>query len=351
MDVFSNITIYEEDNKLLTIQQVAELAGVSSATVSRVLNNPERVKENTKEKVLKVIQSVNYQPNSAGQSLRLNKSHMVMVTLPDITNTFFSRVVRGIKSAANDCGYDVLLFETTESSNSEDKIKQFISTRKVDGIIHLSAKTRFRELLLHYEETSVVLACEYMEQIDFPSVSIDNVAAAMDATKYLTTLGHREILYVNGPTNMILCRDRLRGYRFALDQSGVAFEDELVLFGDFTMRSGYSVVAEALERKLQFTAVFCANDAMAIGAMKALQERGIRIPQDVSVVGFDDIEFASYSQPSLTTVTQPSEEIGRAAMKMWIKINDGEVITDPVKLQHRMTIRESSGFVKKEISV
>ncbi|MCL6547502.1 MAG: LacI family transcriptional regulator [Alicyclobacillus sp.] len=328
---------------MTTIQEVAQRAGVSTATVSRVLNNSGLVSEDTRRRVLSVVEELNYRPNSAGRSLRINRTHLVMVVLPDITNPFFSKIVRSIERTAAKHGYDVLLYETADDERGESKVKEFVSARKVDGVIHLSARAQLDVFQSVYEDVPLVLACEYIDHVDLPSVSIDNIAAAMDATRHLIELGHRDILFVNGPASIILCRDRMRGYRIALEQKGIPFRQELAWYGDFTMQSGYRAVGQALAKGIGFTAVFCANDAMAFGAMKALDERGLEVPGHVSVVGFDDIEFSSYSRPPLTTITQPFETLGVTAMEMWLKLSQGQPVTYPVKLPHKLTVRGSSG--------
>jgi LacI family transcriptional regulator, repressor for deo operon, udp, cdd, tsx, nupC, and nupG len=214
----------------------------------------------------------------------------------------------------------------------------------VDGMIFLTARTR-KELM---EEMSrqfpIVLACEYLEGTDIPTVSIDNISSARKATEHLIGLGHRRIAHLTGPMDVILSRDRLRGYYQALAQHDIDVDAALVQEGDFSFESGYNVTLKLLALEKPPTAIFAANDAMAIGAIKAVRHRGGRVPDDVAVVGFDDIQMASIFEPGVTTIAQPMFDIGKQAMKLLLQLIDGEEVERrQFVLPDRLVIRESCG--------
>lgn len=325
---------------MVTIQEVAKRAKVSTATVSRVLNNLDGVKASTREHVLSVIKELDYHPSSIGRNLRLQESHTVMVLIPDVTNPFYSGIVKSIELTAHAHGYDVLLFDLSGREDALAEVDNFIVSRKIDGVIFL-ASTNMIDSLRHFaEKCTIVVACEYVDNVDIPSVSVDNIAAAIEATNYLISLGHRDILFLNP-----MDRDRLRGYRIALEQAGIPVRPAFQIEAGPALDGGYTALQRAIEAKLEFTAAFCANDLVAIGAMKAAAAHGIRIPEDLSVVGFDGLQFGEYTLPSLTTVSQPIEEIGSRAMEIWIEVHRGGAVEYPVRVQYALTIRDSCAAI------
>jgi len=330
---------------MANIQDVAKAAGVSTATVSRVINSTGYVKTETRQRVLKVIETLGFYPSVIGQNLRRSRTNIVMVIIHEITNPFIAEVVRSIEFTARQNGFSVLLHEYRGNDMTAQQMEGYISSRKIDGMIFLTAQAKLREFERISSKSPTVLAGEYVDHLDIPSVSIDNIAATMDVMQYLITLGHRNILFINGETDNISCRDRLRGYRIALDQAGIIFQPSLVLESAPRPDSAWALVTAALAGGLSFTAVFCVSDVLATGAMKAIRDHNLRIPEDMSIVGFDDIEFARFMEPPLTTVYQPAQAIGETAMKLWLKIYAGEPIEYPVKLQHELRIRSSCAKV------
>lgn len=329
---------------MASIKDVAKLANVSTATVSRVLRNAGNVTEETKRRVLEAIEALNYQPNVLGRYLRRMETETVLVIVPDITNPFFSKVLRGIEAVALERGYQVLLGDTQNDVQLEEQYLNVLPQKQVDGMIFLTARTR-KELM---EEMSrqfpIVLACEYLEGTDIPTVSIDNISSARKATEHLIGLGHRRIAHLTGPMDVILSRDRLRGYYQALAQHDIDVDASLVQEGDFSFESGYNVTLKLLALEKPPTAIFAANDAMAIGAIKAVRHRGGRVPDDVAVVGFDDIQMASIFEPGVTTIAQPMFDIGKQAMKLLLQLIDGEEVERrQFVLPDRLVIRESCG--------
>ncbi|MBB5323509.1 LacI family repressor for deo operon, udp, cdd, tsx, nupC, and nupG [Anoxybacillus tepidamans] len=305
---------------MVTISDVAKLANVSTATVSRVLSNSGNVKKETTEKVLEAIQKLNYQPNILARQLRKLETKTILVVVPDITNTFFSKILRGIEHVAIENDYEVLLGDTGNNVERERVYLDILRQKKADGMILLTARLESHLLEEIASEFPVVLACEYLEGSTIPTVSIDNVSSARKATEYLINLGHRRIGFISGPLNVILSRDRLKGFRQAMAQHNIPIESFLVQEGDFSFESGYNMMMKFLALDQPPTAVFAANDEMAIGAIKAIKSKGLRVPDDISVVGFDDIQFASIYEPALTTISQPMFEIGKKAMELLIKL-------------------------------
>ena len=301
------------------IGAVAAAAKVSVATVSRALQRPEMVSEATRLRVFAAIERLGYTPNAQARNLRTARTRLVIALVPDIANPFFSEVIRGMEQVAHDNGYSVLLGDTQSSPAREQAYADMVAARQVDGLITLM---RHLPRLQVAGRLPIVNACEYTKNRDITSVRVDNVGAARSAVDHLLTLGHRRIAFVSGPADSPISIDRRHGYEAALKKAGIPAGRLLVAPGDFSMESGVRAIESFLARKQKFSAVFCCNDEMAIGAMRALAMHGIGVPADVSVVGFDDIRFARYTTPPLTTIAQPKNELGREAMRMLIGLLD-----------------------------
>jgi len=308
----------DSETHMPTVREIAAAAGVSVATVSRTLQRPEMVSEQTRMRIHEVSRRLGYTPNAMARNLRTARTQLVIALVPDISNPFFSEVIRGIEQVAHENGYLILLGDTQGNPAREQAYANMIAARQADGIVTLTP--RVPRIALRGGRRPLVNACEYVKDPDIASVFIDNVAAASNAVNYLLTLGHEEIAYVNGPHASPICVDRERGYRAALERSKTRFDPALTASGDFSIESGERAVERLLAERRRFTAVFCANDEMAIGALRALAGHGLRVPAEISVVGFDDIRFARYAAPPLTTVAQPKGELGREAMSMLIEL-------------------------------
>lgn len=294
--------------------------------------------------MLEAIEALNYQPNVLGRYLRRMETETVLVVVPDITNPFFSKVLRGIEAVALKHGYQVLLGDTQNDARLEEQYLNVLPQRQVDGMIFLTARIRKELMEEMARQFPIVLACEYLEGTDIPTVSIDNISSARKATEHLIRLGHCRIAHLSGPMNIILSRDRLRGYQQALAQHELEADAALVQEGDFTYESGYHLTLKLLALEKPPTAIFAANDEMAIGAIKAVRHRGGRVPDDVAVVGFDDIQMASIFEPSLTTIAQPMFEIGQKAMELLLALIEGtSARRRQLVLPDRLVIRDSCG--------
>jgi LacI family repressor for deo operon, udp, cdd, tsx, nupC, and nupG len=333
---------------LPTILDVAAAAEVSTATVSRVLSNPEKVTEATRRRVLKAVRQLGYSPNAAAKSLRTLSTRKLLVTVPDIANPFFSLIIQGIEEAALREGYAVVLGDTHHDPVREERYGEMLLRREADGLIFLghSLSKSARALMQPRRKgrlAPIVNGCEYSPGLGVPSAHVDNSAAAREAMEHLYGLGHRHIGVITGPQVSPLTRDRLRGVKECARSHG--HERRLVVVdGDFSIESGIAGAARLLAQKPAPTAIFCFNDEMAIGVLDYAHRLGLRVPGTLSVVGFDDIRFARYVRPALTTISQPMLDIGRETVRLLLGILHGNV-TNPVSitLPHRLEIRSSTG--------
>jgi LacI family repressor for deo operon, udp, cdd, tsx, nupC, and nupG len=327
------------------IQDVAKLADVSTATVSRALATPERVSPEARARVLEAIAKTGYVPNPAARTLRSQKTLMVLVVLPDLSNTFFSKILRGIEETLFEAGYGMIISDLDGSPEKEAHFAAFTAAGRVDGAIllngHLFGQSREGEGKPARTTIPLVAACEAIPGADIPQIEIDNRAAACRMTQHLASLGHRNIAYVSGPASNILERERFQGFKDGLERAGLMFDPALVIPGDYTIESGVRAGQDLVARSSRPTAVFCTSDEMAIGLMRTLFSAGLRVPEDISVAGFDDIEFAAVAEPPLTTIHQPRRELGQAAASALIDLLQGRPSPKRIRLETELVIRDS----------
>jgi LacI family repressor for deo operon, udp, cdd, tsx, nupC, and nupG len=331
---------------LANIYEVARRAGVSASTVSRVLSRPGVVSPDTRRRVLETVEALGYAPNSVARHLRTRRSDKILVTVPDISNPFFSLIIQGIEGAALRAGYTVLLGNTQHDEKHEERYARMLARKEADGLIFLGHRIPrpAAELVaaLAPRCAPVVHGCEYSPALGVASVHIDNTAAAADAMEHLYALGHRRIGVVTGPLISPLSRDRLLG---ATTRARAHAAEGLLIVrhGDFTIESGAALAEGLLSRTDRPTAVFCFNDEMAIGVIAVARRRGLRVPADLSIVGFDDIRFARHIDPPLTTIAQPMREIGEGTVRLLLAILCGDEIKPvSVTLPHTLTLRAST---------
>ncbi|WP_337879686.1 LacI family DNA-binding transcriptional regulator [Rheinheimera sp.] len=330
---------------MATIHEVAALAEVSVATVSRALQQPERVSDKTRARVLAAVKQTGYKPNLMAVKFRSGKSRNLVVLVPTVANLFFARVITGMQQSAHDKGYSLLLCNTMANEAMEQSYARMVHTSQADGLIQLRAFNPFTGLEMAADQPlPMVNACEVLDRIRCPTVLLDNKAAAYAMTEYLLGLGHRRIAMIKGPPRSPLTRDRVAGYKEALAEAGVDFDESLLSPGNFSLASGQKAAADLMALPRPPTAIFCENDEMAIGALQQLKQLGLRVPQDVSVAGFDDIAFAAYSDPPLTTIAQPAEEFGSTAVSLLIDLIEGRLGKAPkVILPFDLIERASTG--------
>jgi LacI family repressor for deo operon, udp, cdd, tsx, nupC, and nupG len=328
---------------MATIQDVARDAGVSTATVSRVFSAPELVLEATRNKVIEAVNRLGYEPNFAAKSLRTLRTEKILVTVPDISNPFFSQVIRGVEEAALAAGYSVLLGDTRHEEAREEQYATMFRRKEADGLIFLGH--RLPDVLADMvaakgPRTPIVNGCEFRPGLAVSSAHIDNERAAAEVMEHLYGLGHTRVGIVTGPLASPISTDRLAGVRAAAQRQGQALH---MVVGDFSIESGVRQTGELLDQPDRPTAIFCFSDEMAMGALEAIRRRGLRCPQDVSLVGFDDIRFAQYLDPQLTTVSQPMEQIGHEVVRLLLDIlADRASALQNVTLPHRLVVRSST---------
>ncbi|MFK7696207.1 catabolite control protein A [Paenibacillus sp. HJGM_3] len=328
----------------VTIYDVAREAGVSMATVSRVVNNNPNVKPQTRKKVFEAIERLGYRPNAVARGLASKKTTTVGVVIPDISNSIFSEVARGIEDIANMYHYNIILCNADKKKEKEIRVINTLLEKQVDGLLFMGG-TVTDEHVQAFKTSSVpiVLCGTKSDHSSMPSVDIDHEAAAHDAVNLLLNEGHRRIGMISGtlqdPANGYA---RYQGYKKALEGAGLSVEEELVRVGNYRYESGVEVMKYFLELADKPSAIFAATDEMAIGAIHAIQDSGLRVPEDISVISVDNARMASMVRPQLTTVAQPMYDIGAVSMRLLTKLMNKETVElSQVTLPHEIIIRKS----------
>jgi len=332
------------------MSDVAKLANVSKATVSRVLQHPETVKEQTRKKVLHAIEQLNYQPNLLARQFRRTETKTILVVVPTIMNNVFPQIIGGIDAAANEHGFKVLLGNTNRDPEKTSIFINELKQKQVDGMILLTIPLEEKVINEVAAKYPVVLTSDYNEGLNIPTVAIDNISCGREATEHLIKLGHKRIAHITGPLEISISRDRLKGYHQAVLQHEVDLDSLLVQEGDYSFESGYNQMLKLLAIENPPTAVFAGNDVMAMGVVKAAKSQGLKVPEDIAVVGFDNIKFSEIFEPALTTIEQPFFEMGKRSMELLLQQINGEKLT---RLKHvlnaRLTIRDSCGSKKATV--
>ena len=333
---------------MTSLKDVAKYTGISVSTISRVLSNKNYVKEHTRKKVLEAVRLLNYSPNIMAQSLKKGRSNTIALLIPSIQNMIFTEVTRGVEDTARKNGYMVILCNTDESIEIE---KSYISTlrpRLIDGFIIASSIPHSIHIQqLRNENFPVVLACRvYDNSID--AVVSNNKTAAYEAVKYLIERGHRKIAITLGDTQLVLYSDRYKGYLQALEENNINLDEKLVIRQRSNISSFYNLTKSMLENGIIPDAVFSTTDAQAITVMRAIFDCGFRVPDDISVVGFDNVEISALVEPPLSTVSQPLYKMGvLAAEKLIYQIDYKEkygVLDEPLVdiVETNLLIRKST---------
>lgn len=327
---------------MATIKEVAQAAGVSIATVSRVYSGTAKVSEETASRVRTAAAMLDYWPNSAARSLTTSRTHALGVLLPDLFGEFFSEVIRGIDREARRERFQILI--SSSHANSDEFIAAARSMRgRIDGLVAMTPDANSVAAIHEIQRSMrVVLLNPWSAVEGCDAVSIGSFEGAAALTRHLISLGHRRIATVTGPEGNIDAYDRLRGYRMAIEEAGIEADADLVIPGDFTEASGYASVAKILGRRPRPTAVFAANDYMAIGLLGALRDARIPVPEDLAVAGFDDIPIAQYLSPALTTVRVDAYALGQRAVQLWMRPDAGNGVRRE-SLATRLVVRGSCG--------
>ena len=303
------------------IKDVAEEAGVSTMTVSRVINKPEVVSLETRERVEETIRRLGFRPNAIARSLKVQKTFALGLLTVDLTDSFFTNVTAGAEAEARRQGYRLVLSSTEHNVNDEPDFVLMLAEQQVDGILIIRDAVEVKNdplVSLLNIGIPIVTTGYHIPHPNLEIVDVDNVDGGYLACRYLLENGHRDIAMITGPIYHKSVKDRTLGYRRALTEFGGDFRSSFVSAGDWTSTSGYTAMNDLLNRKLPFTAVFVQSDAMAIGAYHAINNAGLRIPEDISVIGYDDLSFAEFILPPLTSVRQPVRQIGELAVQILI---------------------------------
>ncbi|SDX74628.1 LacI family DNA-binding transcriptional regulator [Paenibacillus sp. CF384] len=344
--------------KSVTVYDIAREANVSVATVSRVLNNTAPVKASTRERILGLIQKHQFQPNALARSLIKKETGMIGIILPDITNPFFPEVLAGLEQEARNNGYTFFLCDTGSSNQDikaqyqrESQYLNILMEKQVDGIIMIGgridlarcSKEMAKEVAEVNKRLPVVLINGNLPGAKFHRVIIDEVAGGVLATEHLIGLGHKDIAFVGGYKQMSNTVQRLEGYTKAMQQAGLPIREDWIITGGFTVEAGKVFMNELLSTEgARPTAIVCANDLSAIGAIKSAVKHGLRVPEDMSIIGFDDIPLAANVIPELTTISLKCLELGRTAAHILHQLIGKNSIDTLTVLQPELVVREST---------
>lgn len=326
----------------MSIQKIARMAGVSVATVSRVLNNSDSVKPANRQKVLEAIEESNYQPNLLARQLRTARSSMILVLVSDISNPFCAEVVKGIEEQAERNGYRILLCNSGADIARSRSSLQLLSGKMVDGIITMDAFSKLPELSQLIGRAPWVQCAEHDDNGQISCVGIDDDVAAQSVVHYLAGQGRQRIALINHDLRYRYARLRQQGYAYQLKEQQLAWQ-AIAYASELSFNAGKAAMNQLLAGETRPDAVFAVSDTLAAGAMAAIQQAGLRIPQDIAVVGFDGSELADMVSPPLTTLAQPSREIGRRACELVLqKIIRPDSPPQCVIMQGELVVRASS---------
>jgi LacI family transcriptional regulator len=331
----------------VTIFDVAQAAGVSYGTVSRVLNGKKNVSDSAREQVMKAVEALGYVANRQAQTLAGGRPSVVGLLVRDVATGYIGEIVAGVDEELMAHGYDLMLQTTHRVAGDEKKLADMFSSQLASGLIVVLPRHPESYLgILRQRSFPCVLVDHQGIGMDVSSVGASNFDGAVSATEYLIGLGHRRIGFISGTRSMGCASERLRGFEWALKKNGLRGDPKLIATGDFQQQQGYACARELLSLRPRPTALFASNDVMAYGAMEAARELGLRIPEDISIIGFDDVPQSEAVHPPLTTVRQPLKEMGRSAARMLVKRIAGADAgaSDPVsriELPTSLTIRQS----------
>ncbi|WP_084474743.1 LacI family DNA-binding transcriptional regulator [Deinococcus pimensis] len=327
----------------VTIQDIAREAGVSKMTVSQVLNNRGRISDATRERVLGIAKDLGYVANAAARSLRGGRTNLVGLVVQELGNAYYAEILRGASSAIQERGLDVILYTASYDPQRERRSVAALSGGLTDGLVLITPFEDVEALqALGKLRTPVVLVNHFDRNTNLPEVNADNYQGIKDAVRHLHDLGHRRVAYLTGgggASSVI----RQRGYHDALHELGLPPAGDLLVEGDYSQPTGRALTHRLLDRADPPTAILAANDFVAYGVLEAVRERGLSVPTDISVVGFDDIPMSSQVSPALTTIRHPLEDIGRTAVQLLLDALEGNRTEGTVTLPSQLVVRQSTG--------
>jgi len=333
-----------------TIIEVAQRAKVSIATVSNVIRGTRHVSPALESRVREAISSLDYYPNEIARGLKVKQTRMLGIIIPDITNPFFPEIIRGAEDTAFDRGYFLVTANTDDQVERERRILSALRSYRVDGILLASATRGKAGHIKSIIQAGISVVCldRSLPGVKTDAVLLDNVLGSREGVRHLIQIGHRRIGIITGPTCLQTGRERLRGYEEAHNEAGIAIDRNLVLEGDFRDESGYRLTKEIFRKRTKPTAIFVCNGVMAVGVLKAIDEIGIRCPQDIALATFDDLTVDRSFHPHLTVVVQPSYDIGSLGATLLMDRIEGKSKKNPttVRVAPKLIVRESTAAWK-----
>lgn len=326
----------------MTIKRIAELANVSSATVSKIINGKDKhISEATRQKVLAIIEREGYIPNGIAKSLKMKRTKTIGIIMPDVMNLFFSEVARGAEDAAEREGYSVILCNSDNKQSKEERYIQILQEKMVDGIILTASESSISKSLDRCNTPMVLVDRDIASDKKVGRIVVDNEEGAYNATNFLIKKGCKNIGFISADSKTKLSAERLNGYEKALIDNGFKIDKEKIFLQNYTIESGYQGTI-ALLMQTEIDGIYCGNDLIAIGAIKALKEKNIKIPEEVKIIGFDDISISQYIDPPLTTIKQPIYQMGEEAVEMLISMIEEKSIKMTKVLEIILVERGSS---------
>ena len=329
--------------KYITLKMVAERAGVSVNTASRAINNKPDINLETKKRVLQIAKELGYIRNAAAVALRTKKTGTIGVVIADNRNPFYAEVLNGMEIAAREKNYHIILANTQRDYKKEEEAINLLRAKRVDGLLIAPVQDRDDDIkkLIEANIPFVIVGRDF-ENIEVDAVYNDEVKGGFLATEYLINKGYKRIALIDGFLYKSPAKGRLEGYKKALNKYRIPLDDALVSFGDIDIKEGHERTKQLLEKELNFTAIFAYNDMMAFGVMQAIKEKGLGIPEDIGLVGYDDIPFSSLISPSLTTIRLKKQDLGIESVKLlFSRINGGRKKTKKVMLDVELIVRKT----------
>lgn len=330
---------------MVTIEEVAAHCGLSVATVSRVLNGHNSVRPVTAQRVQEAIRALNYTPNQSARNLRRNESRIILALAPNFSNPYYSRILTGIGDQSQSLGYSVLICSTASSAENEQRFLRLLEGHRADGAIFLGCRKNFEWLGEYAARFPLVQCCEYVPGLEAASVSIDNMTASRETVQYLIGLGHERIAMIGAANELISSELRREGWRTALSEAGLSVPETYYAEADadYSFASGRLAAEKLLSNAERPTAIFCVSDILALSVIAAAGERGLRVPEDLTVTGFDDVDYTTMFHPYLTTVSQPCYEMGRRSLTLLLDMIEGRAAKlGRLFMEHRLIVRESA---------
>jgi LacI family transcriptional regulator len=332
--------------RVSTAKAVAERAGVSVTTVSRVLSgHADVIPKETQDRVIAAAAELHYRPNSLARALREGKTQTIGLIIPDISDTYFHQIARGVEDVAQAAGYMVIFCNTDRLAEKEQSCLDLLYDKRVDGIIFCGGGLDGEKHLSSRDWPAAGMVMIGPHVLELPSVRVDDAAAIGSAVEHLAATGRRRILCVAGQPDWLITQERLAGYRAAVGRLGLDDNEDLVRYGGFTSAHGHDSVTQALAAGVVFDAVIAFDDYAALGALEALREAGRRVPGDVAIVGCDDIPFASLACPTLTSIRFPTYDFGTTAARMVLDMLDGKDVQHVIEFPFELRVRESTAVI------